>query len=94
MKLYICWGTWTTPPHHCGRAYEALRDAGHDPELSKAYGWRILPDKPFNQTSGRRYVKARTGSSDVPALELDDGTMIQGTSEIVAWAGANPAGAP
>ena len=94
MKLFVCWGTWTTPTHPCGAANEALRDAGHEPDVARAYGGRILPDTPFNQTSGRRHVKEQTGSSDVPALELDDGTMVQGSREIIEWAKAHPAGAP
>ena len=90
MKLYVCWGTWTTPPHPCGAALEALKEAGHEPEVARAYGWKILPDMPFNQTPGRRHVKERTGSSDVPALELDDGQLVQGSREIIRWAREHP----
>ena len=53
--------------------------AGHDPEVRYAFGWRVLPDIPFNLTPGRRRVKRLTGSTDVPVLELDDGTAIGGT---------------
>jgi hypothetical protein len=91
MKLYVCWGTFGGDAHACTRALNALREAGHDPEVARAYGWTALPDVPFNQTPGRRRAKALTGSSTVPMLELDDGTGVGGSKEIVAWAKANPA---
>jgi len=95
VKLYVCWGTFTTTPrpggHPCGNANRALRDAGHDPEVVKAYGLGILPDI-FNRTSGRQQVKRLTGSNLVPVLELDDGEVVSGSDEIVAWARAHPAG--
>lgn len=95
MKLYVCYGTFTTTPrpggHPCGTAHEALRAAGHEPEVVKAYGLGLLPDTPFNQTAGRKRVKQLTGTSMVPALELDDGTAIGGSDAIVAWAKGHPA---
>ena len=93
MKLYICWGTFPSPRpggHPCRNAYHALTDAGHEPELVKSYGLGLLPDA-LNQTAGRKYVKEKTGTSWVPMLELDDGTVIDGSKEIVEWARANPA---
>ncbi len=96
MKLYVCYGTWKPAPrpggHPCGNAYHALRDAGHQPEVIRSYGLGYLPEV-FNQTPGRREVKRLTGSSMVPALVLDDGTVVHGSQEIAAWAAANPAGA-
>ena len=88
MKLYVCWGTFGMGPHThpCQVAHAALRDAGHDPEVVRAYGWKILPDMPFNATAGRRRAKELTGDTSVPVLELDDGTAIGGTKQIVAWA--------
>jgi len=94
MKLYICWGTFPTPRpggHPCRNAYNALTEAGHEPELVKSYGLTILPDTPFNQTAGRKRAKELTGKSTVPVLELDDGTAIAGSGKIVDWAAANPA---
>ncbi len=97
MKLYVCYGTFTTTPrpggHPCGTAHEALRAAGHDPEVVRSYGLALLPDVPFNQTRGRKRVKELTGASMVPALELDDGTAIGGSKEIIAWAKGHLAGA-
>jgi len=94
MKLYVCYGTFGSPRpggHPCATAHNALKDAGHDPQVVRSYGWGLLPDVPFNQTSGRKRAKELTGSSSVPVLELDDGTAIGGSREIADWAEANPA---
>jgi len=92
MKLYICYGTFQTPRpggHPCANAYVALREAGHEFETNKSYGFGLLPAF----TSGRKRVKELTGQTWVPALELDDGTAIHGSHEIIAWAKANAPGA-
>ncbi len=93
MKLYVCYGTFTTTPrpggHPCGTAYHALRDAGHDPEVVRSYGLGILPEA-LNQTRGRKRVRALTGQPLVPALELDDGSAIAGSQPIVEWARTHP----
>jgi hypothetical protein len=94
VKLYVCYGTFPSPRpggHPCKNAHDALVAAGHHPDLVRSYGWTVLPDVPFNQTAGRKRAKELTGSSTVPVLELDDGTAIGGSHEIVAWARANPA---
>lgn len=96
MKIYVCYGTMKTPRpggHPCSTAHDALVAAGHEPEVVKSYGLGFLPDKPFNQTGGRKRAKELTGSSMVPVLELDDGTAIGGSKEIIAWAKGHPAGA-
>jgi hypothetical protein len=96
MKLYVCWGTFTTAPrpggHPCGNAYRALKEAGHDPEVVKSYGWSVLPDA-LNATQGRKEVKELTGSNMVPVLVTDDGEAISDSKNIVEWAKAHPAGA-
>jgi hypothetical protein len=95
MKLYVCYGTWKPAPrpggHPCGNAYHALKDAGYNPEVKRAQGLGPLP--PFLQPPGRREVKRLTGNYWVPVLVADDGTIVQGSEEIAAWAEANPAGA-
>ena len=97
MKLYVCYGTFTTTPrpggHPCGNAHRALREAGHDPEVIKSYGLGALPDF-LNRTRGRQAVKRLTGNNWVPVLELDDGEVVAGSHEIMAWAGAHPVQAP
>lgn len=95
MKLYICYGTFNSPRpggHPCRNANEALEEAGYKPELIKSYGLGILPDI-FNRTKGRQEVKKLTGNLWVPALQTDDGEVIQGSDKIIAWAKAHPAGA-
>ena len=89
MKLYVCWGTMGGDWHHCHKAHEALKEAGHDPEVVRSYGWGVLPDA-LNQTSGRRKAQELTGDKWVPVLELDDGTAVAPTDAIVSWAKANP----
>jgi hypothetical protein len=92
MKLYVCWGTFPTPRpggHPCRNAHEALKEAGYDPELVKAYGLAPLPDV----TSGRREVKRLTGESWVPVLVTDDGEVVKDSKNIVAWAREHPADA-
>jgi hypothetical protein len=95
MKLYVCWGTFSTPRpggHPCRNAHRALVAAGHDPEVVKAYGLGLLPDA-LNATPGRREVRELTGQPMVPVLVTDDGEPIAGSKEIAAWAEAQPAGA-
>jgi glutathione S-transferase-like protein len=96
VKLYVCWGTFPTPRpggHACANAYKALRSAGHDPEVVRAYGLAILPDPIFNRTKGREDVKRLTGSSTVPVLVLDDRTVIRDSKRIVEWARSHPTAA-
>ena len=94
MKLYVCWGTFTTTPrpggHPCGNAYKALKDAGHDPEVVKSYGLGMLPDF-MNATSGRKEVRELTGQPMVPVLVTDDGETIQDSKRIIEWAEKHPA---
>ena len=94
MKLYVCWGTWKPAPrpggHPCGKAHEALVEAGHDPEVVKSYGLGMLPDA-VNGSEGRKEARRLTGSSMVPVLVTDDGEVVSDSKKIIAWAKANPA---
>lgn len=87
MKLYVCWGTWKAAPrpggHPCGAAYNALREAGFDPEVKKVYGLGVLGDA-LNPT--RSEVRELTGQNMVPVLVTDDGDVIQDSARIVSWA--------
>ena len=94
MKLYICYGLFPSPRpggHPCKNAHDALKEAGHNPEVVKSYGLGILPDF-LNRTSGRREVRKLTGNNWVPVLVTDDDEIVQGSGKIAAWAKANPAG--
>jgi glutathione S-transferase len=87
MRLYVCYGTFAPQGHPCGKAYAALTAAGHDPEVVRTFGcYRTDPLFP-----GRRKVKRMTGNYKVPTLELDDGTVIDDSSNIIAWAESHPA---
>jgi len=89
MKLYVCWGTWGGGGNHaCGRAYEALKEAGHDPEVEKVHGWGVLPDF---MNGGRKEVVGLTGEKWVPVLVTDDGKTVNPSGAIVEWAKAHPA---
>lgn len=96
MKLYVCYGTFTTTPrpggHPCGNAYKALKEAGHEPEVVKSYGLAMLPEF-LNKTRGRQEVKELTGQLTVPVLVTDSGEVVRESKDIVAWAKAHPAGA-
>ena len=94
MKLYICWGTFQSPRpggHPCANAYQALRDAGHDPEVVKVQGLGVGPKLFQWKTSGRKEVEGLTGSTVVPVLVTDSGQTINESKRIVEWAEANPA---
>ena len=87
MLLYVCWGTFRTEKGHpCGDAHHALTEAGYEPEVKKTGGcFRTDPLFP-----GRREVKSLTGNYKVPTLVLEDQTVIDGSENIIRWAGANP----
>jgi hypothetical protein len=87
MKLYVCWGTFAPQGHPCGKAYAALTEAGHDPEVEKVYG-AFGTDPLF---PGRRRVKEISGNSKVPTLVLDDGIVVDGSDQIIEWAETHPA---
>lgn len=86
MKLYVCWGTFPTPGagHPCRNALDALRAAGHEPEVIRCFGWGALPTW-LNRTGGRREVRRLTGSDWVPLL-VAEGEIVRGTAAIRAWA--------
>ncbi len=95
MKLYVCYGTFTTPGpagHPCANAHRALVDAGYEPEVIRSYGFGPLPAVVNDMAFGRREVKRLTGKYWVPALVTDDGTVIHDSKTIIEWARANPAG--
>ena len=90
MILYVCFGTMPPDSHPCRAAAKALQEAGHKPEIRRAYGSKLLPDA-LNFSQGRKEAKRRTGKTEVPLLILDDDTTVAGSTEIAAWARANPA---
>jgi hypothetical protein len=94
MKLYVCWGTFPAPRpggHPCGNAYNALRDAGYDPEVEKVHGLGIGPSFLHLKTEGRKRVEGLTGKPTVPVLVTDSGEVITESKRIVEWAKEHPA---
>jgi hypothetical protein len=85
MKLYVCYGTFGPGAYHpCAKAHHALTAAGHRPTVTRVYGC-FGTDRFFG---GRCKVKRLTGNFKVPTLVLDDGSVIDGSDSIVAWAPA------
>lgn len=71
------------PPHACKRAQRALRAAGHD--FDKIVAARGVLFGLF--TAGRRpELKRLSGQEQLPVLRLPDGTTVNGSSNIIAWA--------
>jgi glutathione S-transferase len=74
--------------HACRRADDALRDAGieHDRVV---FGM----NKPMGlfTTGTRPELKAMSGQEKLPVLELPDGSTVNGSGDIIAWAKANAA---
>jgi hypothetical protein len=76
--------------HPCRRAHDALVAAGVDHEKLV-----FAHNRPFGLfTAGRRpELKALSGQEKLPVLELPDGTTVNGSAAIIAWARANAAAA-
>jgi glutathione S-transferase len=86
-KLHVCSIDTGGPKiHPCRRAHEALSAAGIA-HTTAVFG----KNKPFGLgTKGTRpELKKLSGQEKLPVLELTDGTTINGSSKIVAWAKAN-----
>ena len=92
MLLYTCavkkhGGSLPLRQHPCGKAAKALDEAGYDYEIEVVGGLKYLP---LSRRGKRDKIVELTGQEDVPVLVADDGTVVAGSSEIVAWAQANP----
>jgi glutathione S-transferase len=75
-------------PHGCRRAHRALDEAGIAYE-SVIFG----KGRPFaiGTTGKRPDLKRISGQEKLPALALTDGTTVNGSAAIVAWAGGHEA---
>jgi glutathione S-transferase len=74
--------------HPCGVAAQALDDAGHSYEVKVDGGFKNVP---LSRRGKRGEILALSGQEDVPILVLDDGTTINGSGPIVAWAASQRA---
>ena len=85
--LYVCnIDDGGPPPHACKRAQRALRAAGHD--FEKGVYARGHPFGLFTKWR-RPELKEMSGQEQLPVLSLPDGTTINGSKAIIAWAEAN-----
>ncbi len=95
MKLYICWGTFQTPRpggHPCANAYNAVRAAGHEPEVVKVRGLGVGPGVVQAIVPGSRdEVERVSGQRAVPVLVTDSNEVLTDSKRIIDWAQANPA---
>ena len=87
LTLYVCHlDDGGLPPHACKLAQRALGDAGHDFDKviagrGRLFGWF---------TTGRRpELKTMSGQEKLPVLRLPDGTCVNGSKPIIAWARSN-----
>ena len=73
--------------HPCARAHQALADAGI-PHHSAVFG----TGRPLGVgTTGKRPDLARiSGQEKLPVLALPDGTTVNGSQDIAAWAAEHP----
>jgi glutaredoxin len=93
MLLYTCpartiAGSAPLVQHPCGKAANALDNAGYTYDTEVVGGFKSLG---FTRRGKRDKIRELTGQDDVPVLVLDDGQVVAGSKEIVAWAERNPA---
>jgi glutathione S-transferase len=81
--LFVCHGDDGGPKMHpCRRVQEALREAGIEyRKVIAAHGHPI----PFLRKGSRDELRAETGDTKLPAMKLEDGTVIKHSREILAW---------
>ena len=81
--LYVCHGDDEGPKiHPCRRVQEALRSAGIEYEkVIAGHGHPI----PFLRKGSRDELEAATGGKKLPAMKLQDGTVLTHARAILAW---------
>ena len=72
--------------HPCGRAAKALDEAGHRYEHQTVKGGIFKVWTWPSRASDRAEIERLSGQRAVPILVLDDGDVVSGSAEIVAWA--------
>jgi hypothetical protein len=91
MRLYTCpaGARFGSAGHPCGRAADALREAGYTFDEETVGGFKALP---WTRRGGKRAkLRELSGQEDAPVLVLDDGSVIAGSRKISDWAKSNPA---
>ena len=81
--LFVCHGDDGGPRiHPCRRVQEALREAGIDyDKVIAGHGNPI----PFLRKGSRDELEAATGTTNLPAMKLPDGTVLVHSRAILAW---------
>jgi glutathione S-transferase len=81
--LFVCHGDEQGPRMHpCRRVQEAMREAGIEyHKVVAAHGSPI----PFLRKGSRDELRAATGDTRLPALKLEDGTVLTHSKAILNW---------
>jgi len=81
--LFVCHGDGGGPKMHpCRRVQEALTEAGIPyRKVIAGHGHPI----PFLRKGSRDELRAETGDTKLPAMKLEDGTVLSHSREILAW---------
>jgi glutathione S-transferase len=74
IKLHTCPNTWVHGGHPCWKVMKALDDAGVPYEHVK---------EPLLRAR-RKNVVERTGQAKLPAIELEDGTWLRESKELIS----------
>ena len=84
--LYVCHGDDRAPRvHPCGKVQAAMRAKGIEyDKVVAAHGSPI----PFLRKGSRDELEQATGSKQLPALKLPDGTVITESKAILRWVGS------
>ncbi len=72
VKLHRCSTMWVKGPHPCWRVQQALDEAGID--------YVVVKHPAFPRSRRQEYI-ALTGQKLLPAIQLDDGTVIREESK-------------
>jgi glutathione S-transferase len=81
--LFVCHGDDGGPRiHPCRRVQQALRE--REIEYEKVIGGHGHPI-PFLRKGSREELRAATGDTKLPALELPDGTVLTHSKAILSW---------
>ena len=77
VKLHRCSATWLKiNGHPCWRVQKALDEAGMD--------YEVVKHPTFPRSRRTAYIKLTGGESALPAIELEDGTVIREESRDLA----------
>jgi glutathione S-transferase len=81
--LYVCHGDESGPKMHpCRRVQESMKSKGI--EYEKVIAAKGSPF-PWLRERPRAELREATGSEKLPALKLNDGTVLTGSRAILRW---------